>query len=124
MSEDEAGVFGRYLLGSELSGAARELYVRASHELNYDTDDPVTRFASARPWSIAALDGALALIDPDALLRKKVLLMAAVLESRPEYCDAFLPRDRSLRDAFSIAVAVVRAGLLAATGLLLLRFVR
>ncbi len=124
MSEDEAGVFGRYLLGSELSDAARELYLRASRELNYDTADPVTRFASTRPWSIPALDGALALVDPGALLRKKVLLMAAVLESRPEYCDVFLPRDRPLRDLFPVAVAVARAGLLAAAGLLLLRFVR
>ncbi len=100
------------------------MYVRASRELNYDTDDPVTRFASTRPWSMPALDGALALIDPSALLRKKVLLMAAVLESQPEYCDAFLPRDRPLSDLLSVAVAVARGVVLAAAGLLLLRFVR
>jgi hypothetical protein len=35
-----------------------------------------------------------------------------------------LPRDRPFRDAFAIAGAVVRAGLLAIAGLVLLRLVR
>ncbi len=124
MSGNEAAVLGRYLLGHELGDAAHELYVRACGELNYDVDDPVARFATSRPWSLAALDGALALTDPGALLRKKVLLMAAILEARPEYCDLFLTRDRSFRDAFAVGAAVVRAGFLAIAGLALLRLVR
>ena len=124
MSGDEAAAFGRYVLGRDVDAEARDTYARAARELAYDTHDSVTRFAIRRPWLLGALDGALALTRPDALLRKKLLLMAAVLEVRPEYCDAFLARERHAADIFAVAASVVRAGLLAGAGLLLLPFLR
>jgi len=124
MSSDEAASFGRYLLGREIDAASRAAYATAARELAYDGTDSITEFALRRAWSMAPLDGALALVRPDAPLRKKLLLMAAVLETRPEYCDDFLPRDRSARDALAVAASVARAGVLAAFGLLLLPFVR
>jgi hypothetical protein len=124
MSGDEAAVFGRYVLGRDVDAEARDTYARAARELTYDTLDPVTRFTIRRPWSLGALDGALALTRPDALLRKKLLLMAAVLEVRPEYCDAFLPRERPAADIVAVSASVVRACLLAGVGLLLLPFIR
>lgn len=124
MSSDEAASFGRYLLGREIGAASCATYARAAGELGYDEADAVTNFALQRPWSIAPLDGALALVRSDALLRKKLLLMAAVLETQPEYCDDFLPRERCTRDAIAVAASVARAGVLAAFGLLLLPFIR
>ena len=124
MSSDEAASFGRYLLGREIDATSRAAYATAARELVYDGGDRVTAFALRRPWSIGPLDGALALVRPDAPLRKKLLLMAAVLETRPEYCDDFLPRDRSTRDALAVVASVARAAVLAGFGMLLLPFVR
>ncbi|MGA8533236.1 MAG: hypothetical protein WB615_03920 [Candidatus Tumulicola sp.] len=124
MSRDEAEVFGRYVVGSAIDEPVRVRYRRALRDLSYDTDDAITRFAVNRPWSIAALDGGLALTQPSALLRRRLSLMAAILETRPEYSEAFLPRNRSRRDALGVAYAVARAALTGALGLLLLRFIR
>ena len=120
----EAAIFGRYLLSHEVDTESCETYARAARELSYDAADAATCFALRRPWSIGALDAALALTHPGAPLRRKLLLMAAVLETRPEYCDAFLPRERPARDALPVAAAVVRAVLLASLGFILLPFVR
>lgn len=120
----EAAIFGRYLLGRDIDAASREAYARAARELACDARDGVTRFVLRHPWSIGALDAALALTQPGAPFRRKLLLMAAVLEVRPEYCDAFLPRERPKRDALLVGAAVVRAGLLALLGFVLLPLAR
>ena len=119
----EARTFGRYVLERDIDAVTCERYERAVVELGYG-DDATTRFAATNPWSIAALDGALAVTQPDALLRKKLLLMAAILETRPAYCDAFLPRHRLPLDTLSIGYALVRAAVQTAFGLLLRPFVR
>jgi hypothetical protein len=124
LSATEAAVFARYVVNRDITPAARDLYGRAKQKLGYDNEDRTTSFAIEHPWSIPALDGALALLNPDGLLRKRLLLMAAILETQPEYCDAFLPRDRSRWEAFGIAYAIVRAALQAALGFVLLRVVR
>jgi len=121
---NEARNFGRYILERDVDVTSCERYERAIRELGYDYDDPVADFAANHPWSIAALDGALALTQPDALLRKKLLLMAAILETRPAYCDSFLPRHRHPGDALDVAYALARAAAQTTFGLLLRPFVR
>jgi hypothetical protein len=119
----EARIFTRYILAREASPRTIELYTTASAQIAGDfdaVDDRIVRFALARPWSLAALDGALALTRPAALLRRKLLLAAAILEARPEYSDAFLPRRRSRSDAVVIACATLRAAAAAAVGFVLL----
>jgi len=123
-SVSEARAFGRYVLGREINDRAVNLYVRASERLGYDGDDPAVRFSREHRWSIGALDGALALTKRDALLRKKLLLMSAVLETQPEYCDSFLPRDRSPLYAFSVLIGASFGVLSAGIGVLMLRFLR
>jgi hypothetical protein len=124
MSLDEGAVIGRYLLGHEINERTQALYSRAAHELGYDRDDAITLFARSRPWALAALDGALALSNTDASLRKKLLLMAAVLEAQPEYAGYFLTHDRAPFEFFAVAWRVVRGWSLAVAGLCLLRLVR
>jgi hypothetical protein len=124
MSSDEARTFGRYVVGREIDQRVADLYARASRELGCESHDRVAQFALRHPWSIGALDAALALTASDAPLRKKLLLMAAILETQPEYCDAFLPRDRMAYGSAMVAYALARAALLAAAGVVLLRLVR
>ena len=52
----------------------------------------VTRFVVAHPWSLPYLDAAAALMGRGRVLRGRLQLMAAVLETTPEFADDFLPR--------------------------------
>jgi hypothetical protein len=118
----EARTFGRHLLGHEVSESAVQLYVRAlAAGAGGDEGDAFVRYAVARPWSIGALDGAYALTNPGAPLRRKLLLMAAILETQPEYCEAFLPSDRPFWYPALVAWALVRGAFLTGIGLLLIR---
>lgn len=123
MSNGEARAFGRYVIGRDIDERTGDLYVRASNRLRCD-GDAVATFAVDHPWSIGALDAALALRKPDAPLRQKLLLMAAILETQPAYYDAFLPRDRSRHYVAIVAYAIGRSALQALVGLVLLRLVR
>jgi hypothetical protein len=92
----EARVFGRYLVGREPDDAHVARYVAASRThfpgpLAAD-DAAVLAWVRRHPWSIGMLDGAAGLLRPGGALRSRILLMAAVLESTPEFADHFLPR--------------------------------
>ncbi len=58
-------------------------------------DSALCRFVTRRPWSLAYLDAALGLLRPQALLRKKLFLMLAILEAMPQNVAAFMPRPAS-----------------------------
>jgi len=125
--EREAAVFGRYILGRDVDQRAVALYARALAVCNagWDQRDAgVVAFALRRPWALGALDGALALVRPRSLLRKKLLLMAAVLETVPEYADDFLAEQRPWWHALGIGVRLVRAAWSLLLGLVLLRTIR
>src|SRR5207249_3660259 len=72
--------------------------------------------ARRHPWSVSLLDAASGLLRPGSLLRNKILLMAAILETSPAFADEFLPRDaRPLGLLLALVahgtVAVARAAL-------------
>ena len=54
-------------------------------------DCQLVDFAVRRPWALPLLDTACALLRPKAVLREKLLRLAAILEARPENADDFLP---------------------------------
>lgn len=84
----------------------------------------MTRFCLAHPWSLPFLDAGCALIRPEAALRRKIYIMAAVLEASTQYTDKFLPADLP-GPAFLVRVAVngMIACVKAAIGVPLLIFV-
>jgi hypothetical protein len=123
----EMRCFSRYLIGRVADQRACELYEKAMSQSPPTADARERRilaFALAHPWSIAPLDGALALTDAQALLRRKLLTATAVLETRPAYCDAFLPQERSNAHLLVIFLVLLRAVGRAMVGLALLRFLR
>jgi hypothetical protein len=95
----EAVVFGRYLGGSVPDERAVALYVKAM-ELRpvhrSARDDEIIRFVLRHPWALGLADSALAVSEPRSALRQKLLMMTAILETRPALADLFLPRERSV----------------------------
>ena len=94
--EDEARIFGRYLVGGTPEPALVARYCAASRALwpapPGARDAALLDFVRRRPWSVGPLDAAAALLDPGGLLRSKVLVMSALLEATPSHADDFLPR--------------------------------
>lgn len=118
---DEANVFGNYVIGEPIDRRSAQIYDAAIKELGYTGGDAVVEYALKHPGSIGLLDGALALTRPDALLRRKLLVMAAVLETQPKYASSFLPRTYGIRRRIGVACAALRGAIEATAGLLLLR---
>jgi hypothetical protein len=107
----EAVLFARYLVGVDPPGALVERYDRACATLFPDPptrdDAAVLAFALRHPRSIPALDAACALLRPGALLRRKILVMTAVLETTPDGAATFLPRARS---PIGLALTIIGVG--------------
>jgi hypothetical protein len=106
--EEEARVFGRYLVGRLPTRELIERYRAANQQL---LTGPVPKaeasllaFVARNPWSVSFLDAATGLLRPASLLRSKVLVMAGILETSPDFADEFLPR-RSGRLALVLRLA-------------------
>lgn len=121
----EAGILGQYILGETPSAVVVELYASAHAKLaglTAEAADPVVNFALRHPWSIGLLDGALAFRDRDAPLRRRLLVMFAILETQPAYSERFLPRSHTLTDVARVAIHAVRVAANAVLGSALLLF--
>jgi hypothetical protein len=98
-SQGEADVLARYLIGRAAPAEVADRYARACRAILSDDaraeEQAIVAFALRHPWALGALDGACALVRPGALLRRRVIIMAAVLETTPMGAAHFLPRARS-----------------------------
>lgn len=119
-------MFGRYLIGREPGEALVDRYCRANQALfGGETDDAVLAFARAHPWSIAMLDAGSGLSGGESLLRKKLLVMTAIVETTPELVERFEQRAASLPGlAWRVGIAGARTALHAASGLVLVAWVK
>jgi hypothetical protein len=88
----DADLFGTYVLGRAIDRRSAQLYEQAERALGYGADDALVRLVRRHPRLLRPIDTLLAVLRPDALLRKKLLLMAAILETQPQYAADFLPR--------------------------------
>ncbi len=131
----EARVFGRYLMGEAPSDELATRYARACATLlprieaatpaRETRDEAVVRIAVTRPWTLGCLEAACALGRPDALLRRKLLIMAAVLEAAPDRAEWFIKdRTGAAEAVWVLALAGLRSGARVFIGGILLAFVR
>ncbi len=97
--EREARTFGRHLVGRTPPAELVERYCEAMTVLLAEPpsarDAALLGFALRHPWSVSCLDAAAGWLDRDGLLRSKLLVMTAVLETSPTFADEFLPRTPS-----------------------------
>src|SRR5438046_9346229 len=95
--EAEARLFTRYLVGrpppAELVDRYRAANAAIFTEPVAREDAALVAFARRHPWSVSLLDAASGLLRPGSLLRNKILLMAAILETSPAFAAELLPRD-------------------------------
>jgi hypothetical protein len=114
--ENEGRIFARYLLGREAAPELVERYAAANRRLLRDAADPrdgaVLGFVYRHPWSLSLLDAACALLRPAGLLRTKLLIMAAILETSPAHAADFLPRSAGTAALFArlAGLGVLAAG--------------
>jgi len=93
--EEEALLFARYLLDRDPPREMVVRYIDANRRLGVNAvtaaDERILNFSVSHPWSIPFLDAAVGILRPEAVLRKKIYTMAAVLEASPRYSEYFLP---------------------------------
>jgi hypothetical protein len=91
----EGTVIGRYLLGVDPPEILIDRYRRANESLFGDPvpdeDRIVLDFVHAHPWSLSLLDSGLGLVRPRSRLRKKMVVMLAILETTPRFAADFEP---------------------------------
>lgn len=106
----EATVFARYLLRRQPAVEVALLYADAESVVGRRNPTPfdcqIVDFAVRRPWALPWLDTACALMRPKAVLREKLLRLAAILEARPENADDFLPANAGLPATLCRLVAI------------------
>jgi hypothetical protein len=121
--ELEARCFAAYLVDREPPAALIERYRRANEELLPEPavgqDRALMDLVHARPSLLPLLDGASGLLRPASLLRRKLLVMLALLETTPELAGWFEPPARgwartiaSLIGQGALGVLQLAAGLL------------
>lgn len=94
-----AAALGRYLVGEEPPRELLERYVDACGYLDAGEPAPedaeILDFATRHSWLLGPIDAAAAVLQPDGALRRRLTIMAAVLEASPEGAAWFLPRAAS-----------------------------
>lgn len=125
---NEAITFGRYLVDRDPSEDLIARYIRANEVLfepGSAADHAVLDFARQHPWSIAMLDASSGVIGGNSLLRKKLLLMTAIVETTPELVERTEPTSVDLpRLALRVGTAGVRTVFNVVSGLVLQTMLR
>jgi hypothetical protein len=125
--KQEATTFGKYLLSGETPDEKSIALYEAAHghkNLSVSPDEhKLFSFAVRNRWALGAIDGALAFRNPNHIVRRKLLLMSAILESRPKYAELFIPKKRSVLYVIVFGWIGFRAIAKAMFGRVLLAFV-
>jgi hypothetical protein len=93
---EEGALLARYLLGREAPPEAAQRYVEGCAQLFVDPASPedssLMTFIRRHAWSLPCLDAACGLLHPRSLLRQKLILMLAILETIPGLAETFIAR--------------------------------
>ena len=102
MKANEAEVLGKYILGRSIDSETVKRYNEAVVLKGYDQSDSTTDFILRHPFWLPYLDAAHGLLNKNSLLRKKLILMFALLETTPEYHRKFLLTGREKAAFFQL----------------------
>jgi hypothetical protein len=120
--DGECALISRYLIGREPAQELKDRY-RAAHRILLgdnaaESDQPEMRFLRRHPWALPYLDAGAAILHKESILRKKTILMAAILEATLIHADFFLkPPDPVFKLLCSLFWQGVRAVAKTAVGI-------
>lgn len=121
----EAVLFARYLLDRDPPPELINRYIAASEQLfSGETaagDAALLEFVDRHPRALPFVDAAAGLMRPNSLLRKKILLMAAILEASVHHAREFLaPPPGRVRTLVSLSWYTLSAAVKFAIGAVIL----
>src|SRR5262245_16740274 len=109
----EAHILAEYLIpGSPCPEAIARYHLACEAQglLPENADDAVLRLVREHPWMVGPLEAACAWRAPGHPLRKKILLMMAVLETIPALSGHFLPLGPPDRSAAIVQLRLLALG--------------
>ncbi len=120
----EADQIALHVVGEHAGDREKELYSRAMVKLS-----PRLTEAEGALWgsmvrsrrTMAWADAGLALIRPSSVLRRKLLVMVAILEASPGFAGHFLPRRCPPQGALPVAAAAIRGAFRGVAGVILVK---
>jgi hypothetical protein len=108
----EAKIFAKYLAGVKIDDVTALLYAKAIEArllLCEGHDKRLETFILKYPFWIGFVDAALALTDKQSVLRKKIFVMLAIMETSPEYTEFFLAKKGSFFTLIRICAVGTRS---------------
>ena len=109
--ELEARIFGKYLIGKEISKTVIHLYKKSHVESKFEffgNDSRILEFILKHPSFVGIVDGGLAIQKKDSVIRKKIYYMLAILETIPEYSQYFLSTKSFMRNTMDFLLYGIR----------------
>jgi hypothetical protein len=109
----EANLLTSYLVHDKANPTVRKLYRTILHEsaakeLSVE-DSRLIKVGLKHHYLLPYLDAGLAIMRPDAELRRRLYIMFAILEVQPNYVDKFLPQAKSRLYFLVIGLVGLRA---------------
>lgn len=96
MESREALVFGSYLISQKLSPNTIQIYQKACSQLKLTQSNRVVDLCVRFPRLIGFLEAAIAILAPNHLLRKKLIVLSAIIETTPDHHQLYLPKNYSV----------------------------
>ncbi|OJJ18330.1 hypothetical protein BKI52_26290 [marine bacterium AO1-C] len=124
--EQEAGILANYLLGKKPNQDVIDLYMQAMQTvaLQYlPKDHKLMNLVTRKRFLLPYIDAGLGISYPNSVVRYKLLLMSAILETQPQYAALFLNQKRSWLYLFVIGWVGVRSVWKAMIGWVLLKLI-
>jgi hypothetical protein len=92
--DTECSLISRYLIGVDPPQEFKDRYRAGQRALfgeeSLESAEPEMKFFRAHPWALPYLDAGAVVLNRESILRKKIILMTAILEASPAYAEFFL----------------------------------
>ncbi|MCF8296503.1 MAG: hypothetical protein K9J13_03070 [Saprospiraceae bacterium] len=124
--QKQAEIYCKYLIGKKPNSKTISLFEDAMKKLDFQADKKdrkIENFVYKFPFILPTIDGGLALIRKNSIVRKKAFTMLAILETIPEYSDKFLSKKHSIWYFFIIAFIGIRSVLRGVLGVVLVKII-
>ena len=96
--EQEAAILGKYIIRIPINKKSIDFYCNSIIKnpiKGSEKENSLVKQTISNPWLLPYYDAALSLTNPEHTLKKKLLRMFAILETRAEYSNFFLGREFS-----------------------------